>query len=39
MQIGDRIKVIDQEIYGKIMVDHGKETVEIAVPFFVNALK
>jgi len=27
MQIGDRIKVIDQEIYGKIIVDHGKEVV------------
>ena len=27
MQIGQRIKVIDQEIYGKIIVDHGKEIV------------
>ena len=25
--LGDRIKVIDQEIYGKIIVDHGKEVV------------
>jgi hypothetical protein len=27
MKVGDRIKVIDQEIYGKIIVDHGTEVV------------
>tara|TARA_R100000315_G_scaffold57956_1_gene32836 strand:+ start:47 stop:445 length:399 start_codon:yes stop_codon:yes gene_type:complete len=27
MQIGDRIKVIDQEIYGKIIHDYGTEVV------------
>ena len=27
MQVGDRIKVIDQEIYGKIVKDYGTEVV------------
>ncbi len=27
MQVGDRIKVIDQEIYGKIIYDYGTEVV------------
>tara|TARA_R100001086_G_scaffold103258_1_gene51793 strand:+ start:1144 stop:1311 length:168 start_codon:yes stop_codon:yes gene_type:complete len=27
MRIGDRIKVIDQEIYGKIIYDYGTEVV------------
>ena len=27
MRIGDRIKVIGQEIYGKVIIDHGKEVV------------
>jgi|TARA_R110002020_G_scaffold384292_2_gene595309 hypothetical protein len=27
MQIGDRIKVIGQEIYGKIIYDYGTEVV------------
>ena len=27
MKIGDRIKVIGQEIYGKVIFDHGTEVV------------
>ena len=27
MQIGDRVKVKDQDIYGKIIYDYGKEVV------------
>ena len=27
MRVGDRIKVIDQEIYGKIIQDYGTEVV------------
>ena len=27
MKIGDRIKVIGQEIYGKVIIDHGTEVV------------
>lgn len=27
MKIGDRVKIKDQDIYGKIIYDHGREIV------------
>ena len=38
MKIGDRVKVKDQDIYGKIIYDHGTEIVIAIASFILGAI-